>query len=186
MPLHKTAADVHAPATHPARVVLVGMMGSGKSSVGRALRERTGWPFVDNDRLVERATGLMARELLQDRGAEAMRRAESDALRAGVGIEPPVVVSAAAGTILDASNRALIVDAGLVVWLRAPAEALAARSVRAIHRPWLDDDPVRWLERTLAEREPLYASVADVEIDTTVVSAKEAAELIVDRLSPRD
>lgn len=159
------------------------MMGSGKSSVGRSLSQRTGWPFVDNDRLVERASGMTARQLLEERGADAMRAAESAALRRAVEMPPPVIAATAAGTILDAANRADLADSGLVVWLRAPAEALAKRAVGAAHRPWLDDDPRGWFERALAERDPLYASVADIEIDTAAMSARQAADEILARLS---
>jgi shikimate kinase len=166
-----------------ARVVLVGMMGSGKSSVGRALSKRTGWRFVDNDVLVERASGLTARQLLHERGADAMREAESAALRRAVEMRPPVIAATAAGTILDAANRAILAGAGLVVWLRAPAAALAARAVGAAHRPWLEDDPLGWFERTVAERDPLYAAVADLEIDTSAMSARQAAGEILAQLS---
>lgn len=165
------------------RVLLIGMMGSGKSSVGRVLSERTGWPFVDNDRLVERASGMTARQLLERRGAAAMRGAESEALRSAVGMVPPVIAATAAGTILDAADRALLADAGLIVWLRAPAGTLAARAVGAAHRPWLDDDPVGWFERALEERDGLYATIADLEIDTARMSPERAAEAILARLS---
>jgi shikimate kinase len=166
-----------------ARILLVGMMGSGKSSVGRALSARTGWPFVDNDTLVERASGLTARQLLEQRGADAMRQAESAALRRAVETPGPVIAATAAGTILDAANRAILAGAGLVVWLRAPAAALAKRAVGAAHRPWLEDDPVGWFERTIAERDPLYAAVADLEIDTAATSARQAADKILAGLS---
>lgn len=159
------------------------MMGSGKSSVGRALSRRTGWPFLDNDVLVEGASGMTARQLLEERGADAMRGAESAALRRAVEMPPPVIAATAAGTILDAANRAILVDSGLVVWLRAPAATLAKRAVGAAHRPWLDDDPLGWFGRALAERDPLYAEVADIEIDTAAVSARHAAEEILARLS---
>lgn len=168
---------------HAARVVLVGMMGSGKSSVGRELSKRTGWPFVDNDVLVEGASGLTARQLLRERGADAMRVAESAALRRALEMPPPVIAATAAGTILDAANRAILASAGLVVWLRAPAAALAKRAVGAAHRPWLDDDPLGWFERTLSERDPLYAAVADLEIDTAAISARRAADEVLARLS---
>jgi shikimate kinase len=170
----------------PTRVLLLGMMGSGKSSVGRALSERTGWPFIDNDALVERATGLTARTLLQDRGEAALREAESDALRAGLQIPAPAIVAAAAGTIMRPEDRERIDDGGLVVWLRAPAEVLAARAAGAAHRPWLDDDPVAWFRQTIAERGPLYRAVADLEIDTGSTEPAAAAERVVERLSARD
>lgn len=159
------------------------MMGSGKSSIGRALSERTGWPFIDNDALVERATGMTAKQLLAERGESAMRAAESAALREGLAIAPPVIVATAAGTIMAAADRAAIREGGLPVWLRAPADVLAARAIGAEHRPWLDRDPVEWFARTIGERAPLYAEVADVEVDTSVTRPEQAAELIVGRLS---
>ncbi len=161
------------------RILLIGMMGSGKSSVGRALSRRTGWPFVDNDTLVESVTGMTARQLLEARGARGMREAEADALVAGTRLDPPAIVAIAAGTILDAGQRALIAGAGFVAWLRAPASVLADRAAGAAHRPWLEDDPRGWFERAAAERDPLYASVADVEVDTAVTPPAEAAEAIL-------
>jgi shikimate kinase len=165
------------------RVLLVGMMGSGKSSVGRALAERTGWPFVDNDELVERATGRTARELVDAGGEPALRAAESAALHEGVAIPPPAIVATAAGTVLDPDNRRRIADAGLVVWLRAPADVLVMRAVGGEHRPWLDTDPAGWFATALAAREPHYASIADVEIDTSVMEPRDAAELVASRLA---
>ena len=165
------------------RVLLLGMMGSGKSSVGRALASLTGWPFVDNDELVERATGRTARELLADRGEEAMRAAESAALLEGTSLPPPVVVATAAGTILRAEDRERIASSGFVVWLTAPVEVLAARAVGAAHRPWLDDDPVAWFRRAAEERDAWYHAVADLEIDTSRTDPRRAARGILDAVS---
>lgn len=170
-------------APRPTRVLLLGMMGSGKSSVGRALAARTGWPFIDNDALVERATGLTARELLRDRGEAAMRAAESQALRTGLSIPAPAIVATAAGTILRPEDRHRMDDGGLVVWLHAPVEVLAERAAGATHRPWLDDDPIAWFTRTIEERAPLYRAVADLEIDTGMTDPDAAAEQVLERLS---
>lgn len=167
----------------PVRILLLGMMGSGKSSVGRALAERTGWPFVDNDALVERATGLTARELLRDRGQDALREAESEALRAGLAIPAPAIVATAAGTILRPDDRQRIDEGGLVVWLHASPSVLAARAAGAPHRPWLDADPLAWFTRTSAERGPLYRAVADLEIDTGSTDPAAAADRVLQRLS---
>jgi shikimate kinase len=164
------------------RIVLLGMMGSGKSSVGRALSDRTGWPFVDNDALVERATGRTARQLLDEEGEGPMRAAESAALAAGLALPAPVIVAAAAGTILADADRDAMADAGFVVWLRAPAEVLAARAAGAEHRPWLEDDPVAWFRTTLSERDALYADVADLAIDTSTADPAAAALAILDAL----
>lgn len=167
------------------RVLLLGMMGSGKSSVGEALSRRTGWPFVDNDALVERATGQTARELLAREGEAAMRAAETAALETALGLPAPVVAATAAGTILDRDNRRRLADSGaLVVWLHAPAEVLAARAVGAEHRPWLDSDPVGWFRTALAERETLYRATADLEVDTARLSPAACADRILAALEP--
>ncbi len=164
------------------RVVLLGMMGSGKSSVGAALTDLSGWPFVDNDALVERATGHTARELLARQGEAAMRAAESAALTEALALPTPVIVATAAGTVLDPANLERLRGGGFVVWLRAPAEVLAARAVGAAHRPWLDEDPVGWFRRAEADRDGLYASVADLEVDTGVVPPTDAAACILDAI----
>ncbi|MGZ8513370.1 MAG: shikimate kinase [Candidatus Limnocylindria bacterium] len=147
------------------RILLVGMMGSGKSTVGRALAERTGWPFLDNDELVERATGRTARQLSEG-GEAAVRAAEAAALREGLAVEPPAIIGVAGGAVLDPRDRKRIREGGFVVWLRAPAEVLAARAVGAEHRPWLEGDAEGWFRRAVSQRDPLYAWVADLEVDT--------------------
>lgn len=162
-----------------ARIVLLGMMGSGKSSIGRALADRTGWPFVDNDALVLRATGRTAREILAAQGEVALREAESEALRAGASLDGPAIVATAAGTVLNPDDRAVIGGSGFVVWLTAPVEVLAGRAVGAAHRPWLEDDPVGWFRAALDERAALYREVADLEVDTSVTDPVEAAEIII-------
>lgn len=174
-----------APTVDVPRIVLLGMMGSGKSSVGRALSERSGWRFVDNDELVEAATGRTARQLVAEQGEHAMRAAESAALETGLSLPPPVIVATAAGTILDPAHRARLRDAGFVVWLNAPAEVLAARAVGSDHRPWLEDDPIGWFRRALADRGVWYADVSDVELDTSAMSLAEASDVILSALSER-
>ncbi len=87
------------------RVILVGMMGSGKSTIGRLLSEATGWPYVDNDELVLRSHGATPRELLSEQGEAVMREAESSALALGLEVPAPAIIGVAAGTILDPANR---------------------------------------------------------------------------------
>ena len=166
----------------PFRVVLIGMMGSGKSAVGSALSARTGGPFLDNDELLERATGRTARELLERDGEPALRAAESLALRTAVRVPRPAVVATAAGTIMNATDRGLIERAGYVVWLRVGAEVLAARAAGGAHRPWLRSDPVGWFREALSEREGHYAEIADLHVDTGSVTPPEAADRILGAL----
>jgi shikimate kinase len=84
--------------------------------------------------------------------------------------------------VLDPANLERLRTGGFVVWLRARAEVLAARAVGAEHRPWLESDPVGWFRETEVERDPLYASVADLEIDTGVVRPADAADRILDAI----
>jgi shikimate kinase len=166
----------------PCRVVLVGMMGSGKSTIGRLLSDATGWAYVDNDDLVRRTHGMTSRQLLAERGEAAMRTAESDALALGLDVPEPAIIGVAAGTILDSVNRDRLRTGGVVVWLRADAASLEARAMGAEHRPWLDSGGGSWIRDTTAERDPLYASVADITIDTGTGSPGAAAAELHGRL----
>jgi shikimate kinase len=164
------------------RVILIGMMGSGKSTIGRLLAEVTGWPYVDNDELVQRAHGATPRELLSERGEGAMRSAESSALALGLEVPEPAIIGAAAGTILDMRDRDRMRDSGIVVWLTAASSVLAERAAGSEHRPWLEGDAESWMRESAAERDPLYASVADITIDTTTNSPEAAASELHERL----
>lgn len=164
------------------RVILVGMMGSGKSTIGRLLSEATGWPYVDNDELVRRSHSATPRELLAERGEAVMRAAESSALALGLEVPEPAIIGVAAGAILEPTNRERLRDGGIVVWLRAGADALASRAMEAEHRPWIDTGGGSWIRDATAEREPLYAAVADIIIDTTAGSPEAAAAELRERL----
>lgn len=167
----------------PCRIVLVGMMGSGKSTVGRLLSDATGWPYVDNDDLVRRSHGATPRGILARDGEGPMRAAESSALRLGLESPPPSIVGAAAGTILEPENRELMRAHGIVVWLRADADSLEARAFGAEHRPWLDTGGDSWIRTAVAQRAPLYSSVADITVDTSVARPDVVATELRDRLT---
>lgn len=168
------------------RVVLIGMMGSGKSTIGKLLSEATGWPYADNDDLVLRSHGATSRQLLAERGEEAMRAAESEALAIGLEVPAPCIIGVAAGTILEASNRDRMRDGGIAVWVTAPPSVLAERAAGSEHRPWLEGDAESWMRDAAAERDPLYASVADITIDTAANSAEAAAAELHERLQKLD
>ncbi len=154
------------------------MMGSGKTTVGRLLAETTGWRYVDNDQLLATRDRLTARELSAS-GELGLRAAELGALLAGLATPEPCIVGAAAGTILEPATRVNMAAAGVVVWLRARPETLARRAVGGRHRPWLDGDPLTWLLATAAQRDPLYASVADVTVDVDELSPAEVVAQIL-------
>jgi shikimate kinase len=163
----------------PCRVLLTGMMGSGKSTIGRLLSGATGWPYLDNDELVRQIRAATARQILAEHGEAEMRGAESDALARGIEEPAPALIGVAAGTILEPSNREHLRTGGIVVWLRADAAAIEARAMGAEHRPWLETGGGTWIHDTVAQRDPLYASIADIVIDTGAKPAEEsAAELL--------
>jgi shikimate kinase len=173
------------------RVVLVGMMGSGKTTVGRRLSELTGWPLHDNDDLVQRLFDATPRQILAEQGELKLREAESTALAAALAARAPAIVAAAAGTILDGENREELKrlrrgEAAVVVWLQASPATLATRSIGAEHRPWLDTGGSAWIDSAAAERGPLYASVADLVIDTEGRSAAAVAQQLLESIATFD
>src|SRR5262245_14106098 len=167
----------------PVRLLLVGMMGAGKSTVGHELAKLTGWRYLDNDELLERAVGETARNVLDTKGAGALRRAESGALAEGLREEPPVIVSVAGGVVEDPADRDRIRGGGFVVWLRAPIAVLTARVGAGEDRPWLQSEPAAALRRLYADREPFYAEVASIVVDVEGLTPAETAGVILDQLA---
>jgi shikimate kinase len=161
------------------RVLLVGLMATGKSTVARAVAARTGWPELDNDEIVVARTGRTAHDLLAAHGVEALRAAESDVLAVLLATPGPYVAGVPAGTVLDPADRARIASADHVVWLRASVDTLVRRVAAQPDRAWLDQDPRAVLTAMAAERDPLYAEVADQVLDTDVLSPDEAADAVV-------
>jgi shikimate kinase len=161
-------------------VVLVGMMGSGKTRVGRQLATRLGLKFVDSDEQIERRYGRTVREIFEADGEPAFRKLEAEALAEAVGSTRRSVIAAAGGVVLDAGNRAVLKRAGTVVWLRARPEVLATRVRDDDHRPLLGDDALGVLRRLDAERTPLYEQVANAVLDVGDLSPDEAATRIAE------
>lgn len=164
------------------RIVLVGMMGCGKSAVGRILASRLGWPLRDNDAMLRQLFDATPRELLAAGGEEAMHSAELTALRAALAMPPPEIVTVAGGTILDPDARNELADAGLVVWLRVTAQTVQRRAAGGAHRPWPDDDRAGWIARALETREQLYREVADLVLDADAQTPQALAERIIGEL----
>ena len=161
-------------------IVLVGMMGTGKTTVGTLLAKRLGRPFVDSDAEVEARTGRTVREIFETDGEAAYRPLETEALLDALASPVPAVIAAAGGVVLAERNRqALEQQAALVVWLRADPAVLARRVRYHDHRPLLDSNPAATLARLAAERTPLYAEVADVIVDEGTKTPDEIADEIL-------
>jgi shikimate kinase len=162
----------------PRNIFLVGMMGAGKTTLGRALAARLGREFVDTDRVLVERTGVPVATIFEVEGEDGFRRRES-ALLAEVAQGGGRVIATGGGAILAAENRAVMREHGTVVYLRARLESLWERTRQDTTRPLLDTaDPRQRLAELLAQREPLYREAAHVTID----SGSQAASTVLARL----
>lgn len=137
-------------------IVLVGLMGAGKSTVGRRLAKRLGLPFVDSDHEIARAAGLSAAEVFEKFGEKEFRDGERRVVARLVDEEPRVIATGG-GAFLDKDTRALLDEKSVTVWLDAPVDVLAERTGRRDTRPLLrKGNRAEVLERLDAERRPIY------------------------------
>ncbi|HYA44509.1 MAG TPA: shikimate kinase [Acidimicrobiales bacterium] len=167
----------HADRPAPDRLLLVGMMGAGKSTVAQALAARLGWPTLDTDTVVEAREGASVAVVWREKGESAFRSAESAVVEELKNAPLPLVVSVGGGAVLSEANRQALRRAGTVVWLRARPASLVARVGGGEGRPLLAGGPLESsLERLLTEREALYWEVADVVVDVDELSPSEIAE----------
>lgn len=158
--------------------MLVGFMGAGKTAVGRELSARLDLPFVDLDREIERAAGTSIRQLFETRGEKTFREMEKSALDAAL-VGASAVVAAGGGVVEDGVNRALLENA-TVVFLDAPLEEALARIGSDRGRPMLvRSDP----SELYARRRPLYASVADVVVDTSGRTVDEVVKEVAEHVA---
>ncbi len=160
-------------------IVLVGMMGAGKTTVGRALAARLGVDFIDTDDLVSVSAGCSIRELFERHGEAHFRRVESSVLEEVLGAITSGVIGCGGGIVTADLNRRLLKDArATVVWLRATPSSLAGRLDGDADRPLLDGDVSQRLSALSAERGAWYAEVADVVVDVD----DRSIEHIVDKI----
>ena len=161
----------------PRTVVLVGLMGAGKSCVGRRLASALGLPFCDADKEIEEAAGCSIPELFSRYGETAFRDGERRVIHRLLE-GPKHVLATGGGAFMDAGTRAEIREKGISVWLRADLDLLVRRTQRRANRPLLNvPDPAAKLAELIAERYPVYA-----EADVTVDSDDSPPEVMVDRV----
>lgn len=161
------------------RIVLVGMMGAGKTTIGNAISAATGWRYVDNDEVVAQMVGMPTRDLLEQRGEAAMRAAEFAAVDHVLAMPCPIVAGAAAGVVLDEQVSARLHAGAFVVYLRATVETLAARVV-GTYRPWLGSDPAATLRQLYQGREARYETLAHLIVDVDNGVPSELARQIIE------
>ena len=147
-------------------VVLVGMMGSGKTTVGRRAAKLLGRPFVDADEAFIPRYGRTVAEVFAADGEAGFRRLEAELLAEVLEVSTPLVVACGGGVVTTEDNRRRLCQPDVyVVWLRAEPAFLASRTQQKADRPLLSGDPRAVLERLSIEREPWYAEVADAALD---------------------
>jgi shikimate kinase len=163
-------------------VVLVGFMGSGKSSVGRLVARTLKGRFVDTDRLVTDEVGRDITTIFATEGEGYFRKEESRGLRSLVG-GTGLVVATGGGIVTVPENLPVLKELGLVVWLTATEEVIWERVSRNTKRPLLQTaNPRETVRRLLAVRNPLYEAAADMKVDTTRLTHAEVAERICARM----
>jgi len=163
-------------------IVLVGMMGAGKSSVGACLRRRTGLGLLDTDEIVASNFGMSIPEIFDEHGEKKFREAETEALR-NVRTEEQTIIITGGGIMLRKENVEILRSQAVIVWLDADEETLFARASRKSNRPLLHTkNPRKTFSRILGVRRPLYANIADIRVDTSVLTDEEVAVAILAKL----
>lgn len=174
-----TADDPAPERTRRRSIVLVGLMGVGKTSIGKALAKRLDLPFVDSDAVIEATSGRSIKEIFARRGEAWFRRREHETIR-DLLVGEPLVLSTGGGAFMDARTRACARQHGVSVWLRADIRLLAKRlEKRASERPLLrGGDPLEVLKRLAHEREDAYAA-ADIATESRSIPKEQVVENII-------
>lgn len=163
-------------------IFLIGLMGAGKTTVGRILARQLHKTFVDADREIEKRTGVAIAVIFEFEGETGFRAREAAAIGEFV-LRDNVVLATGGGAVMNPANRALLAQHGKVVYLHAQPADLFQRTRRDRNRPLLQTaDPQAKLAELYALRDPLYREIADVVVDTGRQSAGKLASLLMERL----
>jgi len=169
-------------------IVLIGIMGAGKSTVGACLRQRTRVLVLDTDEIVASKFRMSIPEIFAEHGERQFREAETEALREVRPEEQKIIVTGG-GIVLRRENVEILKKQGVIVWLDGDEDTLFVRACQKQNRPLLQTkDPRKAFSKILRARRSLYADMADVRIDTSVLTDEEVAVAIlakVRRINPR-
>ncbi|GJI92908.1 MULTISPECIES: bifunctional shikimate kinase/3-dehydroquinate synthase AroKB [Duganella] len=166
-------------------VFLVGLMGAGKTTIGRILARKLGLRFIDSDHEIEARTGASIPWIFEIEGEQSFRRREADVIRELTG-QQDLVLATGGGAILNADSRAFLKSRGTVIYLRATVHSILQRTAHDKNRPLLQTaDPRKKLEELMAVRDPLYMEIADVVIDTGRPNVQSMVQTILTQLETR-
>ena len=154
-------------------IVLIGFMGTGKTTIGKIASERLGLEFIDTDDLIVEAAGDPIPAIFEQVGEGGFRKIESDVLR-GLAGKGGRIIATGGGIVTQPENQSLLQQLGFVVWLSATVETIFERVSLNSDRPLLyTDDPLQTITNMLADREPLYRAAADLKVETDEFHAEE-------------
>ncbi|MDM5176237.1 bifunctional shikimate kinase/3-dehydroquinate synthase AroKB [Massilia sp. DJPM01] len=164
-------------------IFLVGLMGAGKTTIGRILARKLGKRFIDSDHEIEARTGATIPWIFEIEGEASFRRREAEVIR-DLTAQDGIVLATGGGAVLDPASRAFLKQRGRVVYLRASVSSIMLRTTHDKSRPLLQTaDPRKKLEELTAQREPLYREIADLVIDTGRPNVQSMVQTILTQLS---
>ncbi len=166
-------------------VFLVGLMGAGKTTIGRILARKLGLRFIDSDHEIEARTGATIPWIFEIEGEPSFRRREAEVIRE-LTSQQDLVLATGGGAILDPANRNYLKSRGTVIYLRASVHSILQRTAHDKNRPLLQTaDPRKKLEELMAVRDPLYTEIADIVIDTGRPNVQSMVSTILNQLEMR-
>ncbi|WP_348695140.1 bifunctional shikimate kinase/3-dehydroquinate synthase AroKB [Duganella fentianensis] len=166
-------------------VFLVGLMGAGKTTIGRILARKLGLRFIDSDHEIEARTGATIPWIFEIEGEASFRRREAEVIRELTG-QQDIVLATGGGAILNPESRAYLQERGTVIYLRASVNSILQRTAHDKNRPLLQTaDPRKKLEELMAVRDPLYTEVAHMVIDTGRPNVQSMVSTILNQLETR-
>ncbi|ERS87515.1 shikimate kinase [Marinobacter sp. C1S70] len=169
----------------PKRVVLVGPMGAGKSTIGRLLAKELGYRFLDSDRIIEERCGANIPWIFDVEGEDGFRQRET-AMLDELSNEMGTVLATGGGAVMRAENRGLLKKNSVVIYLKTSIDQQVERTRKDRNRPLLqNDDPEGVLRRLFAIRDPLYTELADIVMFTDRKSPRLVVRQLVNRINPK-
>jgi 3-dehydroquinate synthase len=167
-------------------IFLIGLMGAGKTTVGRALAKRLNKRFIDSDHEIEARTGASIPLIFEIEGEASFRQREVDAIRDLASLDG-IVLATGGGAVLRPENRECLRANGTVIYLRASVASILQRTQHDKNRPLLQTaDPRKRIEELAREREPLYQEVADIIVDTGRPNVQSLVQTILQKLEQLD
>ncbi|AMK76465.1 MULTISPECIES: shikimate kinase [Methylomonas] len=162
-----------------ANIYLIGLMGVGKTTIGKQLAKALQWPFYDSDRVIEECTGVDIPTIFSYEGEEGFRMREQTVIHHLSALQG-IVMATGGGAVLMPENRAAIKENGFVVYLHCSIDKILHRTKHDTQRPLLrTDNPRQRLQTLLAQRDPLYTECADFKIDSGVLPTKTVVKTIL-------